>query len=63
MFPETSLPALKFRPRVAALSTRCDPGELVKILNSLFARFEPGLYCTVMYCTVLYCAVLDCTVL
>ena len=24
----------------SALSTRCDPGELVKILNDLFARFD-----------------------
>ena len=24
----------------AALSTRCDPGELVRILNDLFARFD-----------------------
>ena len=25
---------------VADLSTRCDPGELVKILNDLFGRFD-----------------------
>ena len=25
---------------LSALSTRCDPGELVKILNDLFARFD-----------------------
>ena len=25
---------------MSALSTRCDPGELVKILNDLFARFD-----------------------
>ena len=32
--------SLNVKNFLSALSTHCDPGELVKILNDLFARFD-----------------------